>query len=216
MPKERAVPVKKVPNAVLYNDGTIRVSGGRFSYPHFDKKYAGKDGTGTPRYSGVLILPKKTHLECKKLIHGEIIRVLKEKNKGVELAPDRMFLRNGINGTETEGAWTINAAEAKKRPVCRDRNKNNVEIDDIPEMFVGGYWGGMLIRPWFQNNNFGKRVNAGLIAAQFEKKDVAFGEGQIDEDEIDSRFDSYDDDENGGFEDDDVDASDYDDGNGGL
>jgi hypothetical protein len=39
----------------------------------------------------------------------------------------------------------------------------------------------MLIRPWVQNNEHGKRLNAGLVGAMFVKDDKAFGQGRIDD-----------------------------------
>lgn len=201
--------VKRVPNAILYSDGTIRVSNVLLSYPHLAEKYAGKDGKGTPRYTAVGLLPKKTHLAAKDLLKGEIEKTaIAAKLKGIK--PDNKFLRNGVEGTESEGHWTINAAESKRRPTCKDRNKETVEKEDIDEMFYGGCTVNMLIRPWPQNNDFGKRINANLIAVQFVEDGERFGTDRISDDEINDSFDGDDDDDdNGGFDDDD-------DENGGL
>ena len=55
-------------------------------------------------------------------------------------------------------------------------------------MIYGGCWVNILVRPWFQNNKYGKRVNAGVVAVQFRKDDEPFGSGRISDDEIDEAF----------------------------
>jgi len=55
----------------------------------------------------------------------------------------------------------------------------------------------VLVRPWFQDNKFGKRINAGLSAVQFLRDDTAFGEGRITEDQIDDTFSDESDDSSG-------------------
>lgn len=178
---------KRVKNAVLYTNGMIRIDNVRGSYVHLDKPYKGKsdDGDGkeaVAKFSIVGILPKKTHGEAKELILEAISAVLKD-NKDAKVAKDKRFIRDGddLEKEEYEGAYTVSAREERK-PKCRDRNGNLVDdIEAIREDFVSGYWFNILIRPWYQDNKFGKRVNAGLVGVQFVKKDKPFGEGQIDE-----------------------------------
>lgn len=178
---------KRVKNAVLYTNGCIRIDNVRGSYVHLDKPYKGKseDGDGkeaVAKYSIVGILPKGTHGEAKTLILESIAALLKE-NKDAKVAKDKRFIRDGDDAEkeEYEGSYTVSAREERK-PKCRDRNGNLIdEIESIREDFVSGYWFNILIRPWFQDNKFGKRVNAGLVGVQFVKKDKPFGEGQIDE-----------------------------------
>lgn len=200
--------VKRVDNAILYSDGTIRVSNVRLSYPHLAEKYAGQDGKGTARYTAVGLLPKKTHTAAKDLIKAEMMKLLASSNKGKDIPPDKKCLRNGVAGTESDGHWTLNTAESKRRPTCKDRNKVTVEKEDVDEMFYGGCYVNLLIRLWWQNNDFGKRINANLIAVQFVKDGEAFGEMRITEDDIDNSFDDGDDDDNGGFDEDEDDGMD--------
>lgn len=195
--------VKRVPNAVLYSDGTVRVDNVRFSYPHLDEPYKGEDGD-KPRYSLVGLLPKRTHKAAKDLLKEEINKVLKANNKGKPIAADRWFLRDGDQAGKEgyEGMFSINTAEAKRRPTCKGRDGSTLERDEVASVLYGGCWGNILLRPWWQNNKFGKRVNANLIAVQFVKDDEPFGEGRIGEEEIDESFEELDDDD-GGFDDDD-------------
>jgi len=181
--------VKKVKNAVLFNDGTIRIDNVRGSYVHLDKPYKGRsedgeDSKAVAKYSIIGIMPKASHVEAKDLIL-ETIRKLLADNKDAKVAKDKRFIRDGDDQEkdEYENSWTVSAREERK-PKCRDRNGNLVdEIEDIREQFVSGYWFNILIRPWFQDNKYGKRVNAGLVGVQFVKEDETFGEGSINDDD---------------------------------
>jgi hypothetical protein len=206
---ERVV-VKRGKNFIRYSDGTIRIDNLRGSYMHVDAPYAGKGDDGKPgkaKFSMTGIALKKTHKEVKEelvAMIGEIL--LANKIKAIPSA--NKFIRNGDDSGKDEyaDAWTIKASE-DKRPSCRDRKGKPVDREDVAEMFQSGYWFSMLIRPWWQNNDYGKKVNANLLAVQFVKEDEVFGEGRISEDDIDETFDSVDDDDDdvGGFDDDDDD-----------
>lgn len=193
---------KKVKNAVLYKNGLIRIDNVRGSYVHVDKPYKGKTDSGqeaVAKFSIVGILPKSTHEEAKDLIIERIKELLAE-NKNAKVAKDKRFIRDGDDADkeEYEGAFTVNAREENK-PKCRDRAGELVEdIVEIRQMFQSGYWFNILIRPWFQDNDYGKRVNAGLVGVQFVKKDKTFGEGSIDDTDAWDQVEGDDDDGLGG------------------
>lgn len=178
---------------VLYDDGTIRIDGVRFSYPHLAKAYAGEDG-GEAKFGLVGLLPKKKNEAVHKLLNSAINDLLKE-NKVKAIAGEKKFLRDGDESDKEEhsGFWTISARETRKPPL-RNAQNETVEQDAIAEVFQPGYWGSMFIRPWFQNNKYGKRVNAGLSSVQFICEDETFGEGRISDDELDDIYDAYEDD----------------------
>ena len=197
---------KKVKNAILYTDGTIRISGVRFSYPHLKKPYKGDGDTGEAKFGVVGLMPKKTHRAAKDLVKERIEELLKE-NKVKSLASDKKFLRDGDQSgkAEHEGHYTVSARESR-RPPLRNRDNSVVEPEDADEVFQPGYWGDILIRPWYQNNKFGKRVNAGLSSIQFVKKDEVFGEGRLSDEDLDDTFEDYGDDDDDSFDDDDDDT----------
>ncbi|MAK72053.1 MAG: hypothetical protein CMF19_08430 [Idiomarinaceae bacterium] len=203
---EKKVPVKfkggRKGACVLYDDGLIRIDGVRFSYPHLKKPYAG-DGDGEAKFGVVGLLPKKGNEAAKKLIDTRIAKLLKE-NKVKALASDKKFVRDGDESgkEEYEGHWTISARETRKPPL-RNSSGETVEPDDVEDLFQPGYWGSILIRPWYQNNSYGKRVNAGLSSVQVICEDETFGEGRISDEELDDIYESWDDD--GDFDDDDDD-----------
>lgn len=194
---------KKVKNAVLYEDGTIRIDNVRASYPHLFVPQEGDNGDKS--YSLTGILPNSTHKEARKLVLERIELTEKDNKVTGKIPKDKRFLKNGDDSGKDAyaGAWTLSARE-KKRPSVRGKDKTPLSKDDA-DLIEGGVIVNMLIRPWFQDNKFGKRINANLIAVQLVKDDgVRFGEGRISEDDIDDSFDDVDD-EDGGFDDDDDD-----------
>jgi hypothetical protein len=211
--EERTV-VKRVKFGVLYSDGTIRVENVRASYPHLLEPYAGEDEDGKKQeaaYGIVGLLPKKTHVAVKDLCKARIDEILREK-KVKAIPADKKFLRDGdlAAKAEFEGMFSISARE-KRAPRLLVPSKQKVQIGSrvsiggrerkSEEVFYGGCWVNILIRPWWQDNRFGKRVNAGLVAVQFLRDDEAFGEGRITDDQIEDSFESLEDDESSGFED---------------
>lgn len=195
---------KEVKNARLYDDGTILVMNVRLSYPHLDKPYAGPSSDGgkaEPAYSCTGLMDKRTHKEAMQLIR-DAGRELMLANKIKDIAADRKFLRDGdLSGKETdEGMWKVVARE-KNPPILRDEDNRTVERVDAGRKFYGGCYGNVLIRPWLQNNQWGKRLNANLLAVQFTKDGEPFGEGRISDDDVDEVFGGVADDDSG-YEDD--------------
>ena len=211
--------VKEVPNAVLYSDGTILVKNVRASYPALfnPKENTSDDGTVTASYQCVGLMPKATHDEAKKLIVGYMNELLKdkgEKGKPLKLPADRKFIKDGdpkdeddVGKPENEGMWVVSTRETKKPALLDNRKdpktgKKRRLTDADKDRIYGGCYINMLIRPWFQSNKYGKRLNAGLAAVQFLRDGEAFGQGRISEETIDDRF--------GGMEDEEEEVSDID------
>lgn len=189
---ERTV-INRVDNLVEYSDGTILIKDVRASYPHVLIPKAQKDPKtgvlGDPKFSITALLPKKTHLAAKNALKARIDALLKE-HKVAALPAERYFLRNGNLAGKPDymGMFTVSAGEREDRPPSvRDKNKVKLTRSDAAKVF-GGCWVNVLIRPWWQSNGFGKRVNAGLVAVQFLRKDEPFGEGRISEEDIDETF----------------------------
>lgn len=193
--------IKKVANCTLYEGHVLKIRGVRASYPHLAEAKAGDDG-GTPSFSLTGLMPHGTHKEAALLIKEAIEALLKE-NKNAKVAKDKRCLRNGDDGDKEEafGHYTISARE-QKRPKVRDSEGELLEKDEVADMFYGGCWVDMIIRLWYQDNKYGKRVNANLVSAKFVRDDEAFGEGRINDEDV---WDDDDDDNGGGFEDDDDD-----------
>lgn len=196
--KEKMKVIKKVANAALLQKGDqifVRISNVRLSYPHLDKPYKKKGDQGVAKYGVVGLLPKDTHAEAKKLLEKVIADVLADA-KVRAIPADKKFLRDGDESDKDEhmGHWTVSARE-ERRPVLKemiDGELTLVEPEDAKETFYGGCWGSLLLRPWWQNNDWGKRVNAGLSAVTKKADDDSFGEGRIADEDVDDAMDDDD------------------------
>lgn len=134
---------------------------------------------GEPRFSANFLLDKTKDAKQIKKIEDAIDGLLKEKNKGKKLPADKVCIRDG---DEKEydgyaGQMFISAAN-KKRPTVVDRDKSPLaEEDGKPE---AGDYVNAVIRLWWQDNKFGKRVNASLEVIQFVKEGEKFGPAKVD------------------------------------
>jgi hypothetical protein len=187
--------VKKVENAVLYNDKDgnpfIRIDRVRMSYPFIGSASDDEDDDGnpTPRWRMVGMLPKETHEAAYKLINDTINNILKKND--AKVPADKRFLTDGDDKEDeiSHGHWLVSAADPKVRPKARDVNMEVMDdIEEIDKLFVAGHWCHMLIRPWFFNGKakgkaktYPKRISAGLSAVSYFKKDKTFGAGRIDD-----------------------------------
>jgi len=195
---------------ILYDDQTILVEWVRFSHPHISKPWKKEGDQGKKKFSVTAMLGKKTHAAAIDLLNEVIQGVLKE-NKVAKLKAEKLFMRDGdeSEAEEYEGFYTVSARE-ERRPPMRHKNGKPIQpgededgIDMAEELFVGGHWGSVLLRPWFQNStDWGKRVNCGLSSIQFLMKDETFGSGRLSEDDLDNTFRSHDEDDDDGSVDD--------------
>lgn len=157
---------------VFRPDGTILIKDVRLSYPHLFTPW----GTNEQKkaYSGKFLLNKTTHAEAIKALGAHIVKLSMETFKS-KLASDRVFMRNGDDSgkPEQEGSWVVSASDSKHRPTVINRDKTPVvEADDV---VYSGCYVNVLIRPWTQNHpEYGKRINANLLAVQFVRDGERF------------------------------------------
>ena len=194
--------VEQVENARLYSDGSVLVENVRLSYPHALVPQSGGVDKVTgkaipPSYSATGLLDKKTHGQAMRLLKRLIDEILAEKK--VSVKADFKFLRDGNASGKDDylNQWTVSAREKETRPPSvRDVDGRTKLGKSDAEKLYGGCWGNILLKPWFQNNSLGKRVNANLIAIQIipakGRDNTALGEAtRPSEDEIDETFDDY-------------------------
>lgn len=207
-------PKKQPGYAILYDDGTVFVEWVRFSHPHIHAPWKKAEDKGPKKYSVTAMLNKETHAGAIELLQRRIDELMAE-NKVKKLKSDKIFMRDGDDSEDDvhEGYMTVSAREVR-RPPMRHKNgkpippgKDEDDIDVAEDLFVGGHWGAVLLRPWFQNNDYGKRVNCGLSSVQFLMKDETFGSGRLSEDDLDDMHRSHgdDDDDDGSYDEDDDD-----------
>lgn len=103
----------------------------------------------------------------KRLISDFIVKAWSEKLKMPEPIPGKSFAVNGNHKAQKEfhGFLVISASETvARRPEVYDRNKR---LTSDPNACYSGCLVDAVIRPWIQDNSWGKRVNAGLVAVSF-------------------------------------------------
>ena len=210
--------VKKVKNAVLMKDAGgqffIRLDNVRLSYPFVGTPAEDENDNGekSKKWRVVAMLPKGTHAEAKDLCKEIIQKLMKDND--AKVPTDKWFLTNGDDKEDEnmQGHWLVSASDGKIRPRCRDRKGQVIDdIEKIDEIFYGGVWASVLIRPWFfagksksSTKTFPKRVSAGLSGVMFAKDDKPFGSGRIDDTDAWGGLASEDGDDNDdGFDDDD-------------
>lgn len=148
-------------------------------------------GQGEPACSGSFILdPKSQKTEVDKII-ATITEVAKEKWK--DRAPDMLntlkakgdiCLRDGATKSEYDGfaGNVFVSARNKARPAVVDKDKSPLtQADGKP---YSGCFVDVSLDIWAQENKYGKRINAKLLAVRFVDDGPAFsgGEGYDDAD----------------------------------
>lgn len=177
--------IKKLPNLTHFNDGSIKLTGGRLSYPHFDKPYNGGDNDGEGKYSTKYLMPKETHQAEYEYLAEVCKKTALNANK-LTVGKSNYFIKDGDDSGKVEEAdmYVVSASE-NAQPVTRDASAEKVtDKAEIARLMVGGNYANIFIRPWAQNNAYGKKINANLIAGQFVKKGEPFGEGRIDDEDV--------------------------------
>lgn len=185
--------IEEVPGLRIYDDGTWLFRDVRFSYVHADAPWAKNPEKDTPKYSVVSLLPKK-YRQAKMLADKHMAQMLKDR-KVTAMATKDKFLRDGDDSGKVEyaGHWTINCSETEP-PSVRGPNTKPIPQNEIKKKVKSGYWGDVLVKPWFQDNEHGKKINAGFIAIQVKRQDEVFGDNQtISEEDIDDTFDAAED-----------------------
>lgn len=215
--KEKVTIVSQEPGVYkLFSDDTILLMDVRLSYPHVatPQKNTSEDGKETYSFNVQCLMPKITHGGAKKVCVDAIAKLM--RGKTFKLSAAKKFIKNGdatdddgerLMSEECKDMWVVSAREAN-RPRLRGAKNDpktgkpqHLKPEEAANLFYGGCYGNVLIRPWLQDNSYGKRANAGLSAVQFLRDGEPFGQRLRDED-IDDRMTGEDAD-GGGWDDDD-------------
>lgn len=167
----KSIPVTPLPNIVFRDDGCILVKNVRASYLHVFKAWA-MNADEKPKFSGRFLLSKVTHKgEIQAL--GQHLMKMCQDNFKARIASDKLCMRDGDGSgkPEQEGSWVISASEDKK-PNTINRDKS--DVTDEMDIIYSGCYVNLLMRPWAQNNSFGKRINANLLAVQYVRDGERF------------------------------------------
>lgn len=163
----------------------VKIKNVRLSFPHLFKPHAFEKGKD-PSYSLNAIFDPVKDVAQIKALKDAINKVAKEK------WPDKMPKLKGIclktsEPADGEGNYTDGYGEgvqfltagSKTRVPIVDKDPNVVLAEDDGKPYAGCYVN-LSIRLWAQDNDFGCRVNAQLLAVQFAKDGEPFGQKPVD------------------------------------
>lgn len=180
------------PNLVIREDGSLLIKNVKLSYPNLMEPYvdqAGKAG----KYSAKFLLPQDTHKAEIQALNGIIGKMAMEKFKQ-RPAAGNAFLRNGeMTGKDEDVPFFIVSASEKVRPACYARDgKTVITKENAAELLYAGAIVSVLVTPWAQDNKFGKKINANLLAVQFVNHGPRIGRAPADTtnafDDVSSEF----------------------------
>ena len=188
--------ILELPKLIIRPDGSVLWKHVRLSYPHLFEMWA-KNAKDKPRYSARGLADKDTHAAEIKAFRKYLDQLQEEEFKG-KLKKADLFFRDGAddNKPESENAWVIAASESKKQNAPALRDKRNQEVEEDDGTFYAGCYVNMLVSPWFQKNEHGKKINANLLAVQFVRDGEAFS--TVQRPDLDEVFDDQGDDDDDG------------------
>ena len=157
----------------------IKLTGVRLSFPSLFNR-AEFDGV-KGKFEATLLIPKEDKANVA-AINNAIKALLKETGKK-KPAADKLCVRDGddVAYDGYAGHWSIKASNSK-RPTVINRDKTPLTEDDAEKanLLYAGCYVNASIDLWYQDNKFGKRINANLRGVQFVNDGEPFGHGSLD------------------------------------
>ena len=152
----------------------IMIPNARLSFPSLFRR--GSFNGEETKFEATFLLDKEKHAHKIDQIKKHIAAGIKDNLKGAKLAADKICLRDGdlTDYDGYEGCMTLKASNGK-RPTIVDADKSPLTEDDGRP--YGGCYVNAIVELWFQNNAYGKRVNATLLGVQFAGHGEPFGAG---------------------------------------
>lgn len=160
----------------------IMVENVRCSFPHLFKKPVINGDEG--KCGVVLMLDPKTHKTVLAGINTDINALIKDKLKGVRVPSEKRCLRDGIDkGRPEYEGYQVLSANNRGKPIVISSDGKGVITDEEENPIYAGCFVNAKIRLWAQDNNYGKRINAELVAIQFTKDGEALDASYVSVDD---------------------------------
>lgn len=172
----------------------IKLNNVRLSFPSLFQKASFQGSEG--KFEATFLISKDAQSELIKKIGDSIKSGVSENLKGAKVPADKLCFKDGDDFSYDgyEGTMSFKASNSK-RPMVIDNDKSPLTEDDN-KLYAGCYVNAV-VELWYQNNAYGKRVNANLLGVQFYKHGDPFGDGvSASADDFDA-FDDFDDDDDG-------------------
>lgn len=152
----------------------IHLKNVRLSFPALFERatFDGEEG----KFEATLLI-SKDDLKTKAIVDAAMKEVLALAK--VKIPADKRCWKDG-DECEYDGyadTWSLKASN-KRRPTVINRDKEPIVQDD--EVIYAGCYVNAIVDFWYQNNKFGKRINANLYGIQFVKDGEPFGTGFTD------------------------------------
>lgn len=173
----------------------IDVKNVRCSFPHLFSRPVinGQEG----KCGATLLFDPKDpqHKACLKKITAEVNRLIAEKGKGSRIPSDKRCLRKGEESTrpEYDGYYTLSTNHSTKPYVFEKGSRVPVTSQEECSIYAGCRVNAR-VQLWYQDNQYGKRVNANLVLIQFNGDDESLSGSHVSMDDAMSGFDGFDDD----------------------
>lgn len=160
---------------------TIKLRNVRLSFPNLFKPKAFQEGQDA-KFGATFLMDKEHHAPLIKELKTAIAQLANDyfKGKVPPMVKQKYPLRDGSEKEDLHGygdGVLFLSASSKRRPVVVDRKVQPLAEDD--GVVYPGCYVNATVRPWVQDNQFGKRVNFELRAVQFVKDGEPFGQGPV-------------------------------------
>ena len=171
----------------------------QLSFPHLAEAYKGKmaAANATPKYSADFILtPDHPALKSFMERYAELAQQKWAENAGVvmQMIQSDRKLRCFGPGSEKidkktfkpyqgyEGNYFISASRENAPQMIRPDGSpveptNVMEYQTLARKMYGGCYVTVALRPWLQDNSFGRAIRCDFVAIQFAKDGTPFGDG---------------------------------------
>jgi len=171
----------------------IKLNNVRLSFPSLFQRASFQGESG--KFEATFLLCKSAHADLIKQINAQVKSGITDNLKGSKIPSDKICFKDGdeFDYDGYAGHMSFKASN-NKRPMIIDKDKSPLAEDDNKP--YAGCYVNAVVELWYQNNNYGKRVNANLLGVQFLKDGTPFGDGATASNDD---FEMFEDDEDDGF-----------------
>lgn len=144
----------------------LKLEGVKLSFPSFleTERFQGKS---THKYGATFIVDK-SDVENTQKIEEAINNILTQANDTNFQQEGRTFRRDGEATKYSQYKSSVLVRGTNRdRPKLINRDLTQIEVRDIDDFFYSGSIVNAVLGCWWQDNNYGKRINAKLYAVQF-------------------------------------------------
>ena len=172
-------------------DDMIMIRGARVSFPHLFRQPVINGEKG--RYGAVLLLDPSRHRQDIATLKKAISELVKTRLRGRKLPPDKLCLRSGDDrGRPEYEGYLVLSANTRTKPVVIGTDGRSTIANEEDNPIYAGCHVNAKVRLWAQDNQYGKRINAELVAIQFAGDGEPLDGSYVSEEDAVAGFDAVD------------------------